>query len=343
MSLFQYRTLPRSTENFVSLERDTDNSSLSGSIKGRRPFSSIDIPSTIAESPLRETAAEAQETFCSSPLVQPITFSEATLPLPVEDAQSPTGYIPPPVIDSTVGEPGAFSDDTDELPQPEIVQDPQPVAPHIEPVTLNPPEPAEPEAIITEALADEPASYLGKPMVESIKDFEPVNHANNMTEFSEAVHRNADDIPLEPHHEQNGEAAEYYRGDVISTTGDVVPENANVVLPEPNLGQRKEYETHPHDDAVPVVTEPERQEETQQPIPVLVPIPKYPMNLGLEREVWGGEHDHGAYPSSVPVVNPSSEDAKRVERSPAPNIGFVDCILFRELVPKSNPHLECHL
>ena len=70
-------------------------------------------------------------------------------------------------------------------------------------------------------------------------------------------------------------------------------------------------------------------------------MPSYPMNLGSGQEAWVGERDHGAYPSSVPVVNTSSED---VERSPALSLGFVDSILFRELDPKLSSHLvECHL
>ena len=188
-------------------------------------------------------------------------------------------------------------------------------------------------AIITEAVVDEPTSYFVEPIAEGIKDFEPVDHVDNTAEFSKAVHGNANDISPEPHHEQNGEAAEYYHGDIIPTTGEVVPENANIVLPEPNSGQREELDAH--DDAVPVVTEPEIQEEPQQktepiPISVLIPIPNYSMKVpvGSKREVWDGERDHGAYPSSIPVVNPSSEGGKRVERSPAPNIGFVDSILF---------------
>ena len=269
------------------------------------------------------------------------------LPPPVEETQSPTGYIPPPVIDSTVGNPGAFTDVTDDLPQPDIAQDPQAVAPHVKPATLNAPEPAEPEAVLTEALVDEPTSYFVEPMSESIKDFEPVDHADNTPEFREVVHGNPDVIFPEPHHEKNGEAADYYRGDVIPTTGEVVLENANVVL-GPNLGHREEPEAHDHD-VGPAATERERQEEPQQKSePILIPlpnynIPSYSMNLGSEREVWGGDHDHGAYPSSVPVVNPSSEDIKRVERSPAPSVRFIDLIFFRELVPKLNPHLEWHL
>jgi hypothetical protein len=60
--------------------------------------------------------------------------------------------------------------------QPVIAQDPHAVAPVEPPATLNAPEPAEPEAIITEALVDEPPSYFVESMAESIKDFEPVGH-----------------------------------------------------------------------------------------------------------------------------------------------------------------------
>ena len=333
-------------------ERDTDNSSLTsstrgraGSILGSTPLPVVNTPAPIAESPLREAAAEAQESVGPSPLAQPVTSSEVvapTLPPQVEEIQSPTGYIPPPVIDSTVGNPGAYTDVTDDLPKPDIAQDPQAVVPveqHVEPATLNPSEPAEPEAMITEALVDEPSSYFVEPMAESIKDFEPVDHADITAEISEAVQGNTDVISTEPHHEQNGEAAQYYRAEVIPTTDEVVPENVNIVLPEPDLGRREDSE---RDVPVPVATEREIQEEPQQksepiaiPVPVPVPIPaphydmpSYPMNLGSEREVWGGEHDHGAYPSSVPVVNPSSEDVERVEESPAPSIRFVDFYSF---------------
>jgi hypothetical protein len=337
-------------------ERDTDNSSLSSSTRGRAssiigspPLPSVITPSPIAESPLREAAAEAQESVGPSPLAQPITSSEVvtpSLPPPVEEAQSPTEYIPPPVIDSTVGNPGAFTDVTDDLPQPDIAQDPQsvaPVEPHVEPATLNPPEPEKPEAMITEELVEEPTSYFAEPMAESIKDFDP---ADNTPEFSETV-MNDNVISPEPQNEQNGEASEYYHGDDIPATGEVVPENVDVVFPEPNLGSREEPEAHHDDDAVPVVTQREIQEEPPKksdpiliPVPVPVPnydMPSFPMNLGSEREVWGGEHDHGAYPSSVPVVDPTSEDVKRVERSPAPSIRFVDFLypfFFRELDPK---------
>ena len=362
-------TISRPTS--AASERDTDNSSLASSTRARAnsalsspPIPAVITPSPIAESPLREAAAEAQEATGPSPLAKPITSPEIvppTLPPTVEETQSPTGYIPPPVIDSSAGNPGAYTDVTDDLPQPDIAQDPQAVttvaaeAP-VEPATINAPEPAEP-AMVAEALVDEPISYFAEPMAESIKDFEPVDHIDNTPKLSEVVlTENTNVVFPEAHHEQKGEAIEYYRGDVIPTTEEVVvPENANVVLPEPDLGHPKEPEAHHDDDAVPVATEREIQEEEPQqkskpilmPVPVPVPnydMPSYSMNLGSEREVWGGEHDHhDAYPSSsVPIVNPSSEDVKQDETSPAPSIRFVDPFLGDQIL-NLNHHLEYHL
>ena len=190
-------------------ERDIDNASLSNSTRGREPstLSSPPLPtiivnpSSIAESPLREATAEAQESAGPSPLITSSEIVPPTLSPSVEERQSPTGYIPPAIIDSTVGNPGAFTDELDELPQPDIAQDPHafgPVEPHVEPAILNSPEPAKPETIITEALMDEPTPYSVEPMEESVKDFEPVDHADNTAEFSEAVDRNANVISHDP-------------------------------------------------------------------------------------------------------------------------------------------------
>jgi hypothetical protein len=111
-------------------------------------------------------------------------------------------------------------------------------------VPVEPLNAAEPEAILTEALVDKPPSYFVELMAESIKDFEPVEH--------------------------------------VPATGEVVPENATVVFPEPNLGQRMEPEAHLHYDAVPVAS---TERDTQQiiepmmamPIPVPVSVPNYDM------------------------------------------------------------------
>lgn len=324
----------------------------------------VDDPTVSNPGPSTDEAAK---------LPQPDVAPDHVTP-PAEETQNPTGYIPPPVIDSTAGNPGAFTDVTDELPEPDVAQDPRTVAPvdevekptgYIPPpvidstagnfgsftdmVNVPPPviaqdphavapvephveQPAEPEPLIAEALVEEPASYFDGPMTESVIDFEPTDHADDKRG---AVDENANTISTEPYH---GEAAEYYH-DVIPTT-QVVHENVNVVFPEPDLGQREEPEAHYHDDFVPVTTEREIQEETQQKTePIIVPVPvpnydmpSYPMNLGSGQEVWGGEHDYGpeglsrSY-ASVPIV-PSSENLKQVERSPAPSIRFVDLLLF---------------
>ena len=41
-----------------------------------------------------------------------------------ETTESPTGYVPPPLLDSAVGNPGAFTDESDTLPQPAVIRDP---------------------------------------------------------------------------------------------------------------------------------------------------------------------------------------------------------------------------
>lgn len=121
------------------------------------------LPSAIAESPDREaleTAAGGDVGTGPSPLSQePEEYDEATAaPHPIvtteedkgkgreammDDASppesepepvsggaetattaSPVGYVPPPLLDSSAGNPGAFTDDPDSLPQPVTIQDP---------------------------------------------------------------------------------------------------------------------------------------------------------------------------------------------------------------------------
>lgn len=83
------------------------------------PAAANHVVSPVNESPAREMAAEA-EAVGPSPLGQAIqtTGSEQA------DATSPMGYVPPPLVDSSIGNPGAFTDQTDELPQPLAVSDP---------------------------------------------------------------------------------------------------------------------------------------------------------------------------------------------------------------------------
>lgn len=98
-------------------------------------------PSPIAESPAREYAATHSGPpvpRATSPLSQPDNVASASQQLGVEanivapvlasepDAipTSPQDYIPPPVIDSTATGPGGFTDNPDDLPQPQIIDDP---------------------------------------------------------------------------------------------------------------------------------------------------------------------------------------------------------------------------
>ena len=318
-------------------------------------------------------------------LPQPDIAKDPHAVVPVEEMQSSSEKIPPPVIDSTAGNPGAFTDMTDELPQPVIAQDPvveetqnptpppvadssaemvvlpqpgiphaapveeiqnptpppridstanmavppqpdktqhphavAPVEPHVEPATVNVPE----EAVVAEGLVEEPTSYFDGPMAESMKDFDPADHADNKGEFTKAVNENPNITFSEPHHEPHGEASEYY-GDATPT---VVEKDANIVImPEP------EPVAHHNDDFIPVTTKPEEPRQKTEPVPVPnYGMPSYPMNLGSEREVWDGEREglHNPYDAAYSSSIPSSEIPKQVERSAAPSIRFVDLFHF---------------
>jgi hypothetical protein len=108
---------------------------------------------------------------------------------------------------------------------------------------LNAPELAGSEAIITEALVDEPTSSFVEPMAESIKDFEPVEHWH------------------------------------VPTTGEVVHENANnVVFPEPNAWRLTERDTGTQQ-----ITEPMMLMPIPVPVPVPnYDILSYSMNMGSD-------------------------------------------------------------
>ena len=335
-------TVSRPNTPSIASDKEADNASLlNGNIKAQPSVAAqVITPSPILESPLGERAAE--ENAGLSLFAQPSTSSEPVPPIPVtssppvDDLQSPIGYIPPPVLDSTVGNPGAFTDEPDELPQPEIAKDPHALA-SVEPQVGVVPEGTpqhepEPEALIVEAMVEEPASYLDEPVAE-VKDLQAADHVDDTIAFG-GVHET---ISLPEPDFGKGEAAEYYRGDVIPTTSEAVHQNANVALPEPEAG------THHHDGVIPVTTE--RQEGSQQKsqpivIPTPVPLPNYelssyPMNFSSGEEVWGEEHGYGreglhhSYPSSVPVIIPNPEDLKQVENGPAPNMRFVDILVIQ--------------
>ncbi|KJA17726.1 hypothetical protein HYPSUDRAFT_1005282 [Hypholoma sublateritium FD-334 SS-4] len=91
----------------------------------------VTIPTPIAESPAREAEATQREALGRSPLVQAADTDGAAAPsadpppaAPVQDLASPVTYVPPPLIDSSAGNPGAFTDILDTIPQPDVVKDP---------------------------------------------------------------------------------------------------------------------------------------------------------------------------------------------------------------------------
>ncbi|KAH6908970.1 hypothetical protein BKA70DRAFT_1222523 [Coprinopsis sp. MPI-PUGE-AT-0042] len=95
------------------------------------------IPTAIPETP-RENSAVAENPAKGAKL-SPINQQTSTKPssraatpppapapavVPDDDPMSPQGYVPPPLVDTTAGNPGAFTDDPDSLPQPIIATDP---------------------------------------------------------------------------------------------------------------------------------------------------------------------------------------------------------------------------
>ena len=131
----------------VSLKRTRSREVIPSAVPALSPPSQpteASLPTPIAESPAREAEALRQEIVGPSPLAQPPAHEEirpaspesmamepAAAPNGGEDEQatSPTGYTPPPGIDSSAGNPGAFMDDPEALPQSDVVVDPYATAP----------------------------------------------------------------------------------------------------------------------------------------------------------------------------------------------------------------------
>ncbi|KIM38706.1 hypothetical protein M413DRAFT_29942 [Hebeloma cylindrosporum] len=212
-------------------ERDSDSASLRRSTSREAavappPPEPVSIPTPIAESPAREAEATQRDIIGPSPLAQqdtlpdiaPVESVVAAPVQPVSDEQTtiPTGYIPPPVVDSSVGNPGAFTDLLETLPQPDVVVDPY-AATNANPAAVEAPVAEPKEETSAAAHFEAPAmehtsSYFDKPLVESLKDFEPVDAPSG---FSAAVIENTTiaPAPAPVDHEHEGEAASYYRGD----------------------------------------------------------------------------------------------------------------------------------
>lgn len=204
-------------------ERDSDSASLRRSTSREAALSPpppepVSIPTPIAESPSREAEANQPDVLGPSPLAQQDTLIDipplkAVVAEPVqaaaEETTSPTGYIPPPVVDSSVGNPGAFTDEPEALPQPDVVLDPYaatnttaeaPVADPKEVPVTEPKEETSPPPPFGAPAVEDSSPYFGKPLVESIKDFDPVDAPS---EFSTAVIENTtiDPAPADVEHE----------------------------------------------------------------------------------------------------------------------------------------------
>ena len=254
-------------------------------------------PSPIAESPVREAAALQPEAAGPSPLTQQTETAEAdptaavvtspeSAPAAAEEATSPVGYIPPPVIDSTVGNPGAFTDDPDALPQTETVFDPyaatnttgRSAAPSVRE--------AEPKAAETEAAPApqveaptlEPSdSYFDKPIAESMKSDDSL--VLQAPGFAEAVEEHAAIPPLQDAHEEEvdhtkGEAAEYYKGDPPMPVAE--PHRAEEHVDEEQHEQTQEVQA-------------EKAQPVHQPTPRFgaAVMPSYDLPSYNQQEVWG--------------------------------------------------------
>ncbi|KAF5369694.1 hypothetical protein D9615_010149 [Tricholomella constricta] len=111
----------------IASDREADSASLKGVppmpplLPPSKPVASH--PSPIAESPARESSLQDQiPAIDPSPLAQaPVTASpepEITETSPVQE------YTPPPLIDSTAVGPGGYTDESDDLPQPQSTRDP---------------------------------------------------------------------------------------------------------------------------------------------------------------------------------------------------------------------------
>lgn len=328
------------------LERDGDSASLRRSTSREAALSPppppepVSIPTPISESPSREAEATQRDIKGPSPLAQQDTVLdippvEAVIAAPVqpaaEEATSPTGYIPPPVVDSSVGNPGAFTDDPEALPQPDVVVDPY--APtNTGPATVEAPV-AEPKEETSapppfEAPAMEHStSYFDKPLVESIMEFDPVD---GPSEFSTAVIENTtiDPAPAQVEHEavqepdhEHGEAASYYRGDPSMPIAEAHPaQEEPTVQGEHQAPQEPSYEhgeaasyyrgdpsipiAEPHPVAASTSEEHHREEPVsveQEPTHATVPsfstavMPSYDLPSYVSQEPnWGGfpQHDY---------------------------------------------------
>jgi hypothetical protein len=363
---------PRSS----SSDRD-DAASTKSSIKGINTTPSVlspptpdpqaTIPSPIPESPAREAESSQGDPVPApapvhSPLAQaPVVASPLVVPTPESELAptSPQGYVPPPLVDSAAVGPGAFTDDPDELPQPQVIRDPSfiqpessdehqqvPVAeapaeeivesPVVEYFTDRPVRTDTPEAIVPEPQVE---AVVAEPQVEPVVTETPAEIA--VTERAVAVPVAQELVPTQPTTPTQpatpaqpatpvGEAASYFyppvHDEVIGPQG----------VEEPTEVFRTAVEANTLGGSMPVPIPQERnrgidQTEAIIPTPRRMPTPPpeqsapaaviYPMPVYDVHEVWGGaSRKHGE-------ETRSSMNGDASHRSDDSSIRLVSCFV----------------
>jgi hypothetical protein len=238
-------------------------------------------------------------------------------------------------VDFSAGNPGAFTDDPEALPQPDVILDPYAATnTGPEPSTVEEPV-AEPKEESTapppfEAPAIEhSSSFFGKAMVESLKDSDSIDHAPS--EFSPATVEDIITAPTTVHVEQehevlqepdyeHGEAASYYRGDpsapITEEQADPEPtareEHQAPQGPDHERGEAASY--HRGDPSMPIA-EPYPVAESksegpapveQEPIHTAAPtfstsvMPSFDLPSYMSQDPnWGGLSEHDQKPHDV--------------------------------------------
>lgn len=301
------------------------------------------IPSPIAESPAREAASSEGDPLPApasssasgpSPLAQaPLITSTVKAPVPETELTptSPQGYVPPPLLDSSAVGPGAFTDDPDELPQPQVIQDPSLVQPEptkespqvlvvdppvedSEALVESPVEESFPELAVEAAHPPEtvvPESEVEpvvvEPQVEAVVAEPQVPVEVAVIERAVQVPVTQEVAPVQPATpaEPVGEAASYFNLPVQEEVIGVPPqpEESKIAVEEKTLGGGVGFPI-PHEqsralDQTEVFTPSPRSMST--PLPEqLASVPVYPVPVYDVHEVWGGAaHKHGEEPRST--------------------------------------------
>ncbi|EAU87242.2 hypothetical protein CC1G_12460 [Coprinopsis cinerea okayama7 len=261
------------------------------------------IPSPVPETPREHLPMDAP--LGPSPLAKEAsTRSEAPV-VDEPEAVSPQGYVPPPLIDSSTGNPGAFTDDADLLPQPEVAVDPFASSSRVdlssaskksEDKDKGPQFVDEPESLKDESIeestskkddkkpqVDEPKPFFDKPFVSGVDE-------DSHRDFAAAVEENT---VLSP----PGDPAPFTPKFVPQVLVPQAPTNASTDSFSPMLPSH-----HEHDEATAPVT--------SSPAPIFT-MPSHDYVFG--HDVWGGKQPE--VPRSMPEPSGTNGNADVRDRS----------------------------